>query len=65
MKHRQPGPGHGPASVEVREGASGHQDHQPLHCVGEEEEGDGDPDEGVQDAERLPEIRERHGMAIT
>lgn len=56
---------HGPSTVEVGHRTAAHQDHDPLHHDGEEEEGDGDATEGVEDAEGLPFIREGNGVAIT
>lgn len=47
---------HGPSAVEVGHRASSHQDHNPLHRNGEEEEGDRDAEEGVDNAEGLPSV---------
>lgn len=60
----QPGPGDGPAPLDVGQGTVGHQDHDPLDHHGEEEEGDGDPQDGEQDAEGLPSIRERDRVTV-
>lgn len=56
---------HGPPSVKVGHWASGYQFHQPLYYGGEEEEGNGDADEGVEDTECLPYIRQRNAVAVT
>lgn len=61
---RQLGHRHGPAAVEVGHGTAGHHNHDLPHDQGEEEEGDGDAEEGVEDAESLPFIREWDSVAV-
>lgn len=57
--------GHGPSPMEVRHWTPSYQVHEPLHHGGEEEEGDGDAEEGVEDTEGLPLVGERDRVTIT
>lgn len=60
----QRGLAHGPAEVEVGQGTAAHQDHEPLHRHGEEEERDGDAQDAEEDAEGLASVRQRNCVTV-
>lgn len=57
--------GQAPAHVDVHDRPPRAEHHDPLHHGGEEEEGEGDADHRVDDAEGLPAVRQRRCVTIT
>lgn len=57
--------GQAPLSVDVGDRPPRAKHHNPLHGGGEEEEGEGDANRRVDDAEGLPAIRQRCCVTIT
>lgn len=57
--------GQAPLPVDVGDGPPRAEHHDPLHGGGEEEEGEGDANGRVDDAEGLPAIRQRCRVTVT